>query len=145
MVWSLQMESGTTEWHWCSSGAVHVHKACPAGCGHSTLSLPATAASPVFLAAIVMYSLLLYDSNRRHVCNKNLVKLRKNAFNLLKPFPIKERSQFSNETHAVCKPELWEFFSKARGGGPSQGCRVALQFAVCTRVQSSCYPVLQAK
>lgn len=109
--WRVAPQNGTG----CTSGAVHVHKARPAGCGHTSLSLPAiTVASQVFLAAIVVYSLLFYASNRSHVCNRNLVKLRKNVFNLLKPFPIKKRSQFRNETRAVCKPELWDSFSKAR-------------------------------
>lgn len=98
----MALQNGTG----CTSGAGHEHKACP-GHAHTSLNLPATAvASQVFLGAIVVYSLLVYGSNRSHVCKRNLVKLRGNAFNLLKPFPIKKRSQFRNETHAVCKPEL---------------------------------------
>lgn len=141
MVWSLQMESGTTEWHWCSSCAQSMSSRMwsfqPEPSSHCCCFTG-------FLAAIALYSLLLYGNNRSHMCNKILVKLRRNVFNLFKPFPIKW-SQFSNETHAVCKAELWEFFSKAGGGGPAQGCRVALWFAVCTRLQGCYYPVLQAK
>lgn len=113
-------------------------------CSHQPDPSSTAAAPQVFLAAILVYSLLFCGSNRGHVCKRNLVKLRENVFNLLKPFPIKKQSQFRNETHAVCKPELWDF-SKARGGGPAQGCRAALQFAVCARLQGSYYPVLQAR
>lgn len=76
----------------CTSGAAQVHEAHPAsGYGHTSLSIETTAAAlRVFLAAFVVGSLLFYASNRNHVCNRSLVKLSQNVFNLLKPFPIKK-------------------------------------------------------